>query len=90
MVFFGAVPNPFNPATSLHFSLPRESHVDLEVYDVAGRLVRTLVSESRPAGPNEVHWNGKDNAGHDIASGTYFARLVVDEQVEIKSLTLVR
>ena len=89
-VFFGAVPNPFNPSTSLHFSLPRESHVDLKIYDVAGRLVREVVSGSRPAGRNEVRWDGKDSAGQEIASGTYFARLIVDEQIEIKSLTLVR
>jgi len=89
-VFFGAVPNPFNPTTSLHFSLPRESRVDLNIYDVAGRLVRSLISGSRPAGLNEVRWDGKDSSGQEIASGTYFARLIVDEQVEIKSLTLVR
>ena len=89
-VFFGAVPNPFNPMTNLHFSLPRETRVDLKIYDVAGRLVRTLISGSRPAGLNEVRWNGKDDAGQEIASGTYFARLIVDEDVEIKSLTLVR
>jgi flagellar hook assembly protein FlgD len=89
-VFFGAVPNPFNPLTSLHFDLPRDSHVDLKLYDVAGHLVRSLVSGSRPAGANKVRWNGTDNAGHAVASGTYFARLVVDGQVEIKSLTLVR
>jgi len=89
-VFFGAVPNPFSPATSLHFSLPRPGHVDLNVYDVSGRLVRTLVSGTQSAGPNQVHWDGRDNNGEEIASGTYFARLIVDEQVEIKSLTLVR
>ena len=89
-VFFGAVPNPFNPMTSLHFDLPRDSRVELKVYDVAGHLVRSLVSETRPAGANSVRWNGRDNADHAVASGTYFARLVVDGQVEIKSLTLVR
>ena len=89
-VFFGAVPNPFNPSTSLHFSLPRDSDVDLKIYDVAGHLVRSLVSGSRPAGANSVRWNGTHDGGHAVASGTYFARLVVDGQVEIKSLTLVR
>jgi len=89
-VFFGAVPNPFNPMTNLHFDLPRDSRVELKVYDVAGHLVRTLVSGSRPAGANKVRWNGTDEGGHAVASGTYFARLVVDGQVEIKSLTLVR
>jgi subtilisin family serine protease len=89
-IFFGAVPNPFNPMTSLHFSLPRDSHVDQKIYDVVGHLVRTLASGSRPAGANKVRWTGTDDAGHAVASGTYFARLVVDDQVEIKSLTLVR
>ncbi|MCK4680871.1 carboxypeptidase regulatory-like domain-containing protein, partial [bacterium] len=90
VVFFGAVPNPFNPMTSLHFSLPNDSHVDLKIYDVAGHLVRSLVSGSRSAGGNKVRWNGMDNADRAVASGTYFARLVVDDQVEIRSLTLVR
>ncbi|MCK5595977.1 MAG: hypothetical protein KAJ04_00890, partial [Candidatus Eisenbacteria sp.] len=72
-VFFGAVPNPFNPMTSLHFDLPRDSRVELKVYDVAGHLVRSLVSETRPAGANSVRWNGRDNADHAVASGTYFA-----------------
>ncbi len=89
-VFFGAVPNPFNPMTSLRFDLPRDSRVELKVYDVAGHLVRSLVSGPRPAGANNVRWNGTDNAGHAVASGTYFARLVVDGEAEIKSLTLVR
>ena len=90
VVFFGAVPNPFNPSTSLQFSLPRESHVDLKMYDVAGHLVRSLTSGTMPAGANSVRWNGMDDTGHAVASGTYFARLVVDDQVEIKSVTIVR
>ncbi|HYW68004.1 MAG TPA: FlgD immunoglobulin-like domain containing protein, partial [bacterium] len=90
VVFFGAVPNPFNPMTSLHFDLPRDSHVELKVYDVAGHQVRTLASGRLPAGANKVRWNGTDDSGYEVASGTYFARLIVDGQVEIKSLTLVR
>ena len=75
---------------NVHFNLPRDCHVDLKIYDIAGRLVRSLVSGSRPAGSNKVRWNGMDNADRAAASGTYFARLIVDDQVEIKSLTLVR
>jgi len=89
-IFFGAVPNPFGPSTSLQFSLPAESDVALAIYDVAGRRVRTLVSGPRPAGMNRVDWNGRDETGNAVASGTYFARLVIDDRVEVKSLTLVR
>jgi hypothetical protein len=89
-VSLAAVPNPFGPETSLHFSLPRDGRVDLKIYDVAGRLVRTLASGSRPAGDNAVRWSGKDDSGRAVASGTYFARLVFDDKVEIRTLTLVR
>jgi len=89
-VFFGAVPNPFNPTTSLQFNLPSDARVDLTIYDVAGRVVRSLVSGDRPGGINKVRWNGQDDGGHAVASGTYFARLVVDDVVETRSLTLIR
>jgi len=90
-IFFGAVPNPFGPLTDLHFSLPAAAEVELKVYDVAGRLVRSLVDGPRPGGMNEVRWNGRDENGHEVASGTYFARLVVDElQSEVRPLTLLR
>jgi subtilisin family serine protease len=89
-VFFGAVPNPFSPTTDLHFNLPAAADVELRIYDVAGRLVRTLVDGPRPGGENKVQWNGRDETGHDVASGTYFARFVVNEQASIKSVTLVR
>jgi hypothetical protein len=63
-------PNPFNPATRIHFGVVQGGAVDLVVYDVAGRLVARLVHQTLPAGGHEVMWE----AG-DIASGVYFARL---------------
>ncbi len=86
----GAVPNPFNPQTTLHFSLPATGHADLRLYDVQGRLVRTLVSDTRPAGPNQARWDGRDDGGRSVASGTYFARLQAAGQHTVKSLVLVR
>jgi subtilisin family serine protease len=88
--FTGAVPNPFNPATHLKFSIPRDAAVSLKLYDVSGRLVRSLVNESMGAGHHEVFWNGQDQGGRSVASGTYFARLAVDGVITVKSMALVR
>jgi hypothetical protein len=88
--FTGAVPNPFNPATDLKFSLPRDATVSMKLYDVSGRLVRDLVNERMPAGHHEVRWNGRDDGGRSVASGTYFVRLLVDGVSTVKSMALVR
>jgi len=86
----GAVPNPFNPSTLVRFTLPTDQHAMLAVYDVRGRLVRTLVDDIRPAGLNEVRWNGRDDRGRDSASGTYFTLLRAAGRTDVKSLTLIR
>jgi subtilisin family serine protease len=86
----GAVPNPFNPMTTVHFSLPATQSARLNVYDVQGRLVRQLLDEVRPAGANQVNWDGRDQSGRGVASGTYFARLVSGGQTSVKAMVLVR
>jgi subtilisin family serine protease len=86
----GAVPNPFNPQTVVHFALPTAQHVSLQVYDVQGRLVRELVDGTRPAGPNQARWDGRDRSGRAVASGTYFARLLAGGGPQVKSMVLVR
>ncbi len=90
VLFSGAVPNPFNPATDLKFSLPRDARVELSLYDVSGRRVRSLVNDGLAAGHHEIRWNGKDDSGLGVASGTYFARLVVDGVPSVKAMVLVR
>ncbi len=65
------VPNPCNPRTTIGFDLAQEELVSLRVYDIAGHLVRTLVSDKRPRGVHAVVWDGTDNAGHPVASGVY-------------------
>jgi hypothetical protein len=69
-------PNPFNPTTIIRSALPEPAAVTLEVFDVAGRLVQTLVrGKKRPAGVFEAEWNGTDSAGRPVSSGVYFYRL---------------
>ena len=75
----GCSPNPFNPSTTLRFDLPVGGRVRLAVYDVAGRLLRTLLDVELPAGSHEAVWDGRDSAGRGMASGSYFARLLAGE-----------
>ena len=86
----GAVPNPFNPQTTVHFNLPATQGVRLNVYDVQGRLVRSLLDEVRSAGANQVNWDGRDHAGRGAASGTYFARLESGGMTSVEAMVLVR
>ena len=88
--FDGAAPNPFNPMTTLHFSLPVAGHAELKLFDVQGRLVRTLVDGQLRAGPGQVRWDGRDQGGRRVASGTYYARLVAAGQSSVKPLVLVK
>ncbi len=90
VAFTGAVPNPFNPATSLVFRLPADSAVELAIFDVSGRRIRSLLTGRLAAGPHAVPWKGRDDAGRNVASGTYFARLTVNGVSSVKSMALVR
>ena len=86
-----AQPNPFNPQTAIHYELFKDTSVNLGIFDVAGHLVRTLrdnVPES--AGPATVIWNGRDNAGRSVPSGTYLYQLKVDGYSATERMTLVR
>jgi hypothetical protein len=71
-------PNPFNPTTIIHYDLPYESKVKLEVFNVQGRLVMTLVDGKQSAGFLAVYWSGVNTQGAEIASGVYFYRLKAD------------
>ena len=83
-------PNPFNPQTAIPFALPTSDQVELAIYDTTGRLVRSLIADVRPAGRQTVRWDGTDNHGRAVASGTYFARLVASDYTAVRSLVLVR
>ena len=84
-------PNPFNPSTTISFTLPGECAVRLEVYDVSGRLVARLVDGARlSAGPHDVEWNGRDVSGRAAASGIYVYRLVAGKETISRKMVLLR
>ncbi len=72
---FGAVPNPFNPSTTIEYALAADSEVNIDVYTIDGRFVKTLVNGTMSAGPHGAIWDGTDHSGKPVASGTYFYRL---------------
>ncbi|MBK7049167.1 MAG: right-handed parallel beta-helix repeat-containing protein [bacterium] len=83
-------PNPFNPQTTIRFQLPTAGRAQLQIFDLAGRLVRTLVDDNLDAGGHEAVWDGRDAAGRDVGSGSYLARLECGGKVETARLGLVR
>ena len=85
-----ASPNPFNPSTSVRFTLPTSSPVQLSIHDTRGALVRALVNTHHTAGPHAVVWDGMNNAGQPLASGVYFARLTTDYGSLHRKLVLLK
>ena len=83
-------PNPFNPETSIHFTVPKMSRVTLAIYDILGRKIRTLLSETKAAGSYNVTWNGKNNQGQPLASGLYFYKLQAGEFSATKKMMLLK
>ena len=83
-------PNPFNPITFIDFSLPQSSHVKVEVFNVLGQVVKTIVNESRPAGHHTVSWNGTDVSGDHVSSGVYFYRISADDFHASNKMVLIR
>ncbi len=87
---FQNYPNPFNRTTKIQFTLAKADFVILDIYDLLGRKVRTLVSEHLSSGYKSMLWDGKNDSGSDVASGIYFYRIKVGGFSEIKKLVLLK
>jgi len=83
-------PNPFNPHTTLRFSLPAAGQVQLSVLDANGRAVRLLLDAVLPAGPHERVWDGRSDAGEALPSGIYLCRLTAPGAAAAQKLVLIR
>jgi serine protease len=83
-------PNPFNPSTSINFSLPNGGEVRLEVYNILGARVATLVNGPMSAGRHSVVWNSTTDNGQSVASGIYFYRLVTGDQIQTRKMMLLK
>ncbi len=90
LVLYPNRPNPFNPSTAIPFSLPERMFVNLSVYNVEGRRVRTLLDQTVPGGYQEAVWDGKDDGGRPVSSGVYFYHLKAGEKVLTNQLVLLK
>ena len=87
---FDNYPNPFNPSTTIQYSIPTQSIVKLKVFDMLGKEIMTLVNEEQIAGTYQVQWNGRDGMGSVVPSGVYFYRLEGSGIVKAKKLVLLK
>ena len=85
-----SAPNPFNPRTAIRFALPWEEKVRMDIYDLRGRHVRSLLDETRASGFHRVIWEGVDGDGSPVASGVYRVLLRTPTVEQSSALTLVR
>lgn len=83
-------PNPFNPTTTISFNLPQDSKVEINVYNVKGQKVKTLLNEYKHSGQHSIEWNGKDNYGNPVSSGVYFYKVSGSSDEVIKKIMLIK
>ncbi|MGE5847349.1 MAG: T9SS type A sorting domain-containing protein, partial [Ignavibacteria bacterium] len=83
-------PNPFNPATVIKFSIPKDEFVTVKVYDIIGREIKTLFSGNSNAGMYTLNWDGDDNTGMLVSSGTYIYRMTAGEYTESKKMIYLK
>ena len=84
-------PNPFNPSTTIKYSLANSGKVHLTIYDLKGRLVRSLIPGlETEAGPHEALWRGRNDAGRSMAGGVYLCRMKIDGLTFNQRMTLIK
>ncbi|MCD6398705.1 MAG: T9SS type A sorting domain-containing protein, partial [Candidatus Aenigmarchaeota archaeon] len=84
-------PNPFNPTTKIHYSIKDKSNVQIDVYNLKGQLIKSLINGQQDAGDHSVIWKGNDDNGNEVSSGIYFYKLNVNGKTEsVKKCILMK
>ncbi|MCK5051739.1 MAG: T9SS type A sorting domain-containing protein, partial [Candidatus Cloacimonetes bacterium] len=86
----GNYPNPFNPVTTIAYSIRETGKVTLQVYNIKGQLVKTLVNDVRETGNYTVTWNSRDNSNKTVASGVYFYKMKAQNYNNTKKMILMK
>ena len=83
-------PNPFNPITTLRYDLPENGHVNITIYDMLGREVKTLVNTTQDAGFRSVIWDATNDYGKPVSAGVYLYKIQAGEFVQTKKMVLLK
>lgn len=83
-------PNPFNPSTTIQYSVPHAGDVEINIFDIQGRLVRTLVKSYQLEGTHSLIWDSRNSANIVVASGTYFCRVLFNGSALVQKLVLIK
>ena len=83
-------PNPFNPTTTIRYNIPKNAHVNINVHNMLGQKVKTLVNSDQKIGYRSVIWNGKNDAGELMPSGIYIYKMIINDQVKSHKMILMK
>ena len=87
---YGDLLHLFNPVTTIKYSVPKRSHVKIDVYNILGRRIQTLVDGDESAGSHFITWDGTTVSGQPVATGVYLYRFQTEEHVETKKMLLIK
>lgn len=83
-------PNPFNPSTIIQYSIPVQSHVTVQIFNIKGQFVRSLVNENKPSGSYNIQWDGNSDSGRKVSSGIYFYSVKSGDQELTRKMVMVK
>jgi hypothetical protein len=83
-------PNPFNPSTIIRYNIPNSGNLEIKIFDITGSLVKTLFNSFQRAGLDEIEWNGKNEKGELVSSGTYIYQIKLNENILTKKMMLLK
>ena len=87
---YPAYPNPFNPETTISYDLPEQSFVEITIYDMLGKKVRTIVNEKQNPGHKSILWNAKDDYGTVVSAGLYIYQVQADNFIQTNKMILLK
>ena len=87
---YPAYPNPFNPTTTLRYELPEDAIVNITIYDMVGRIIRTLVNDSQTAGYKSIQWNATNDRNEPVSTGLYLYTIQAGKFTQTEKMVLLK